>query len=119
MDPKIYSVLHVASGFLLTAMTFRAFAAPTPETRKSTLMSTGILSVLMLVGGFGLMAKLHYGWEPWLLTKIGCWLGLSGLAGFAYRSPGRTGVLSWIAVVLVVAALAMVYLVNPRAGGIG
>lgn len=111
MDPKIYSLLHVTSGFLLTALTFRAFASPTPETRKQTMMLTGILSLVMLVAGFGLHAKLYKGMFPgWVAVKIGCWLGLSALAGIAYRSPGKTGLLAWIAAALVATAIAMVYL---------
>ncbi|MEM6675698.1 MAG: hypothetical protein AAF726_22800 [Planctomycetota bacterium] len=113
MDPKVYSVLHVASGFLLLALTFHAFAAPKPETRKKILASTGVLSLLMLVGGFGLMARKGYDWEAWLIVKIVCWLGLSALAGFAYRMPGKSSLLGWVASTLVVVALVMVYIVNP------
>ena len=110
MSPTTYYILHVISGFLLTALTFGAFAAPTPETRKRTLAFTGILSLVMLVGGFGLMAKMHYAWEPWVFIKVGCWLLLSGLAGMAYRKPGKTGLLSLVATVLVAVAVSTVYL---------
>ncbi|MEM1449456.1 MAG: hypothetical protein AAF957_22330 [Planctomycetota bacterium] len=119
MDPKLYSVLHVASGFLLTALTFRAFAAPDPETRRSMLKWTGILSLLMLVGGFGLVAKLNYEWEWWIFVKIACWFLLTGLTGMAYRMPQRTGLLSWVAAALVITAIVMVYMVNPRGVTLG
>lgn len=106
----IYYILHVLSGFLLTALTFAAFAAPTPETRKRTLALTGILSLVMLVGGFGLMARLQYEWAPWVFIKVGCWLVLSGMAGMAYRKPGKGGLLSFVAAVLVAVAVSTVYL---------
>lgn len=120
MDPIIYQVLHVASGFLLTALTFRAFAAPTPETRKRILMLSGITSLVMLVGGFGLLAKLGYkASEPWVLAKIACWLGLSALAGIAFRKPEKTGMLSLIATVLIITAIVMVYVVRVKTQTIG
>ena len=117
MSPNTYYILHVVSGFLLTGLTFGAFAAPTPETRKRTMAFTGILSLLMLVGGFGLAARLHYGvTAPWLLIKIGCWLGLSALAGMAYRMPKKTGLLSIVAAALVAIAVATVYLAEKTVG---
>lgn len=117
MSPTTYYILHVVSGFLLTALTFGAFAAPTPETRKRTMAFTGVLSLVMLVGGFGLAAKLGYSLSaPWLLIKIGCWLVLSALAGMAYRMPQKTGVLSVVAAVLVAIAVSTVYLADKTVG---
>ncbi|WP_414661569.1 hypothetical protein [Horticoccus sp. 23ND18S-11] len=108
MSPTIYSILHVASVLVLTAYTFYAFAAA-PETRKRVLMITGIASLLALVGGFGLQAKLQVGFPGWLIVKIVCWLGLSALAGFGYRRRGAAGTLSVIAIVLALVAIVMVY----------
>lgn len=119
MDPKIYQVIHLVSVIFLVAITFRAFAAPTPESRKANLALSGIASLLALVGGFGLMAKLQYEWGVWVFVKIGCWLGLSALAGFAYRAPKSVKMLSWVAFGLVVTAVYMVYVVNPRVQGMG
>ncbi len=115
MDPKLYQVIHLVSVVFLVAITFRAFAAPTPESRRTNLMLSGIASFGALLGGFGLMAKLQLEWGPWLFVKIGCWLALSALAGIAYRKPESTKSLSWLAFALVVTAVLMVYVV--RAGG--
>ncbi len=108
MSPIFYYVLHVSSVLVLTAYTFYAFAAPA-ETRKRVMMITGIASLLALVGGFGLQAKLNYGFPGWLIVKLVCWLGLSALAGFGYRRRGAVGTLSLVAVVLVIVAVVMVY----------
>ena len=113
MDPKIYQVIHLVSVIFLVAVTFRAFAAPTPESRRSNLMLSGITSLAALVGGFGLMAKMGYAWDVWVFVKIGCWLALSALAGVAYRKPEATKSLSWLAFALVVTAVLMVYVVRP------
>lgn len=108
MSPTFYYLLHVISILVLTAYTFYAFAAPA-ETRKRVMMITGIASLVALVGGFGLQAKLNYGFPGWLIVKLVCWLGLSALAGLGYRRRGAAGALSVVALALVVVAVVMVY----------
>ncbi len=108
MTPTFYHILHVISVLVLTGYTFYAFGAP-PETRKRALMISGIASLLALVGGFGLQAKLAVGFPGWLIVKLLCWLGLSALAGIGYRRRGAAGMLAVIAIVLLVVAVVMVY----------
>jgi len=108
MSPTFYHVLHLVALFVLTGATFQAFAAP-PETRKRVLMIGGIASLLALVGGFGLQAKLNVGWPGWLWVKLACWLGLSALAGIGYRRRDAAGTLAAITIALVFVAVLMVY----------
>lgn len=108
MSPTFYYILHVCAVLVLTGYTFYAFAAPA-ETRKSVLMITGIASLVALVGGFGLQAKVVGAWPGWLIVKIVCWLGLSALAGFGYRRRGAAGTLAVVALVFAVIAVVMVY----------
>lgn len=110
MKLSIYQILHVGSMVLLTAFTFMAFANPDPKGRKKTMMITGILSLLMLIGGFGLLAVMKYGFPVWVWLKVLCWLGLSGMAGMAYRKPESVGTWKIITIVLVLVAIATVYL---------
>jgi hypothetical protein len=109
MSPVFYSILHVFSVLVLTGLTFYAFGAP-PETRKRVLMFAGIASLLALVAGFGLQAKLKVGWPGWLFVKMACWLGLSALTGLGYRRRGAVGGLAVGTVALVLVAVVMVYL---------
>lgn len=109
MSPIFYYILHVSSVLVLTAYTFYAFAAPL-ETRKRVMMITGIASVLALVGGFGLQAKLGYGFPGWIIVKLVCWLGISALAGVGYRRRGAVGTLALVAIALLIIAVVMVYL---------
>lgn len=111
MNIQVYQVMHVLSGFLLTAVTFQAFAAPSPGRRKKTLMYSGILAVLMFVGGFGLAAKLglNIGKESWIHVKILCWVVLAAMAGLAFRMPRLGRVLSLITALAVALAVYMVY----------
>lgn len=108
MSPVFYHVLHVVSVLVLTGYTFYAFAAP-PETRKKVMIITGVASLLALVGGFGLQAKLAVGWPGWFVVKLVCWLGLSALAGIGYRRRGAAGTLALVAVILTFVAVLMVY----------
>lgn len=120
MNPLFYSLLHVFALFVLTAHIFMAFANPAPENRKRTMMITGAASLLVLVSAGGLMAKLGYSWgSPWVIVKVVCWFLLTGLAGMVYRKPEARGVLALVALVLILTALVMVYLVKTGslAGG--
>jgi len=108
MNVLVYYILHVISVLVLTGYTFYAFAAG-PETRKRVMMITGIASLLALIAGFGLQAKLNYGFPGWLIVKLVCWFGLSALAGFGYRRRGAAGTLALVAVLLTAIAVVMVY----------
>ena len=109
MSANVYYILHVFSVFVLTGFTFHAFAAPA-ETKKKVMAITGIASLLALVGGFGLIAKVHQNHiEAWMIVKLVCWLGLSALAGIGYRKREKARVLRLIAMALVFVAVLAVY----------
>ncbi|HTX66468.1 MAG TPA: hypothetical protein VMD31_11900 [Opitutaceae bacterium] len=113
MSPTEFSILHllhVAAAFVLVGYTFYAFAAP-PETRKRTMIWTGSAALVMLLTGLR-MWQTVYNFAPagWLVVKLVCWLGLSALSGIAYRRRAQAGVLSWVALALVLVAVTMVYL---------
>jgi hypothetical protein len=108
MDQRVYYVLHIVSLLVLTAYTFRAFAAPTPQTRRANLVATGIAAVVMLVSGFGLLAKLKLSIEGYVIVKLVCWLFFAGLAGIAHRK-GQAGPLSALALALLAVAVVCAY----------
>ena len=65
----------------------------------------------MLGSGFAMAGVMHIPFSSgWVIVKMVCWLGLSGLAGMAYRKAHLRGVLSVVALALVTVALFMVYL---------
>jgi len=106
-----YHILHLLSLIVLTAHTFMAFANPDPANKKRTMMITGIAALLMFISGFGMLTvqKIPFS-TGWVLVKLVCWFGLSGLAGIAYRKADLRGVLSVVALALITVALFMVYL---------
>jgi uncharacterized membrane protein SirB2 len=111
MNPTYYHILHLFSLFVLTAHTFMAFANPVPANKKKTMMITGIAGLLVLISGFGLLAKLHAGTFPgWVVVKLVCWLGLVAFAGVVYRRPHLRDKLSFAALSLILIALVMVYM---------
>jgi uncharacterized membrane protein SirB2 len=105
-----YKLLHTFSLIVLTAHTFMAFGNPDPANRKRTLMVTGVAALLMLVGGFGLLAlqKIPFA-TGWVIVKLVCWLGLSSLGGIVYRKAHLRGLLSLVALSLILVALVMVF----------
>ena len=111
MHPVYYSILHGFSLLVLTAHTFMAFANPAPQNRRQTLIITGIASLLMLVSGFGLIARVYQNHIfAWMVVKMVCWLLFSGLAGVAFRRPALRGPLAATGLTLLLIALVMVYL---------
>ena len=110
MSATTYYILHVLGIVFLTAFTFSAFANPDPKKRKSAMMMTGIFSFVVLLGGFGLKAKVPVlDWPGWLIVKIVLWLALSGIAGMVFRRPGMAGMLRLVTILIVAAAVYLVY----------
>ncbi len=112
MNPHELNALHIIHvvGVLVTvAYTFFAFAGPA-ETRKRVLAITGMASVLVLLTGVRMwqgMFGLHA--IGWVIIKLVCWLGLSALTGVAYRKREKASTFMVVALVLVITAVAMVY----------
>jgi len=109
MDITTYHILHVSSIVVLLAYSFYAFAAPV-ETRRRVLTITGIAALLVLVTGFGLLHKLGLGMPGWAIVKLVCWLGLSAVAGIAYRRRRQADLFMVLSLVLAIAAISMAYL---------
>ena len=109
MKLHIYQVLHVASMVLMTAFLFQAFANPDPKNKKKSAILIGSLALLMLIGGFGLIATLHVGFPWWVIVKLLCWLGLVAISGLGYRKPERIPLLTGVAIALLLTAITAVY----------
>ncbi len=108
MPPLTYFFIHIASILLLVGVTFFALSAKM-ELRKPVLIISGILSLLALIGGFGLLARIYgHQFPAWIGVKVVCWLGLSAIAGLAFRRREKAGLWAALATVLVLIAVAMV-----------
>lgn len=110
VNPVVYQILHVGGAVLLFALTFSAFAAPRPERKKTLLAATGILSLIVLISAFGLIAKLHGNhFTGWMIAKIIIWLAVAAASGIAFRRPEKIPLLSWLTAILGLLAVHLVY----------
>ena len=60
-------------------------------------MTHGIALLLILVGGFGMLARLDIGFPGWIVGKLTVWLALGAMLTLAKRMLGRARML-WFAV---------------------
>jgi hypothetical protein len=97
MFPRnFYLVMHIMGiVFLFTAMGGVAVHAANGGTRKASNTRTlvavlhGLGAVMILTGGFGMMARLGMmgqSFPGWLLVKLFIWVLLSGIILLPYRS---------------------------------
>ena len=102
-------ILHIFAVIVLVGTVFYACAGAL-ETRKKVLMWNGIASlVVLLTGGrLWMVLKPTFQQQGWLVVKFVCWLGVSALAGFAYRRREKAGLWMVLALVLALTAVAMV-----------
>ena len=103
MELAAYRVLHVLSAFLLfTALGGLLLASragvTTGVSRKTAGMTHGIALILLLVTGFGALARIGLSnpaiWPAWLWLKALIWLVMGGIIVLIRRAP-RTATLLW------------------------
>lgn len=89
---QVYKLVHYAGLLLIfTAFGGMLFARPKDNPNRATLFAlhgTGLL--LMLVGGFGMLARLGImsgGFPLWIWLKLGVWIALGGFIVLAKRKP--------------------------------
>lgn len=70
--------------------------------RKFGAMTSGIGALAILIGGFGLIAKLPYAdyTLPWVLIKFAVWLALGAMLAVINRKPQLGQVWFWTILVL-------------------
>lgn len=105
MPFAIYKLLHVTGLLLLfLGMGGMLLGARTPGERapKSTAVLHGVGLFVMLVGGFGMMARLgiHWPWPGWLIAKLGVWIAIGVLPVLVRREVLRHGPAWLVAAVL-------------------
>ena len=118
MDPDFYQVLHIIGISMVFlgygALLARSMAAPgNASVRKLGSITSGIGLLLILVAGFGLVAKLGYNYtETWILVKLATWLLLGGLIVLINRKPQLAMLLWCLLIALSATASIMVYVVR-------
>jgi len=113
MPYQFYHVMHLIGVFMIFlaygGMIVRsATGSDNKGLRRLGSLTSGIGLVLVLVGGFGLLARLNYGWPLWILIKVGIWVALGGLIAVINRKPEVSQYTWWGTLMLGVLAVLMV-----------
>ena len=104
MSINFYLFIHLFGAFLLIlgygALLARAVLAPDNKpVRVFGAILSGIGLLMILVGGFGMQAKLSLGWPIWLILKIVIWVLLGGALSMINKKPAWNKAL-WVAVIV-------------------
>ncbi len=118
MSVLFYKVLHIFGILLafaaLGGATLRAVAGTRDDApgRKLALASHGVALLVILVSGFGMLAKLGYGFPLWVWIKIVIWLLIGAAIALVRRLP-RQATIFWFAIPLLGAAAAVLAIYKP------
>src|SRR5688572_22622536 len=114
MSLAAYKVLHLLGAFLVLAALGAALAG---GSRKGSGMLHGAGLLLVLVAGFGALARLGLsnpaGWPLWLWLKLAIWLALGAGPIIVRRSPLRFRLALWIVFPLLAAAAGYLSIYKP------
>lgn len=72
--------------------------------RKVASIVHGIGMVLVLVAGFGMLARLniHWPWPGWVFAKVILWLIFGAALGLIYRFADHAKLIWWITLILAI-----------------
>lgn len=117
MTLETYKLLHIVAALAtfaalggLALSVANGATKQTNTTRKLIAMTHGIGTFLILLGGFGALAKLttpHSALPGWVIVKLVVWLVVAGLVAIPYRKPAAARAVFWALPVLGVVAVAM------------
>ncbi len=117
-----YKVIHLAGViglfFALGGVALHVLSGGTKDFRgrKPAAILHGIGLLLILVSGFGMMARLGImgvgDWPGWIWFKLIMWFVMGGLLAMLYRSPGLAKILWWV-IPLLGALVAYVAIYKP------
>jgi len=107
MSHSTYLILHL-TGFLFLALSIGGFVTSQASDRaKSLKILHGIGMFLLLLGGFGMLARLSIGWPfpVWTFIKLFIWLLMGGFPSYQSKLKGNSDLI--FATLLILTALAM------------
>ncbi len=99
MSLLAYKVLHLVGGFLLFAALGYLALRPADKAIKLPSISHGIALLLLLVSGFGMLAKLGImglSWPLWIWLKLVIWLLLGAALVLVRRLPRHAALWWWL-----------------------
>lgn len=112
-----YKVVHYLGIFILVTALSATLARSAKEElnsdpwRKRLGMIHGIALFLIILGGFGMLARLDVGFPGWIMAKLGIWLVFAGL--IAARKSTEWSVRALVLVPLMAALAGWIAFVKP------
>ena len=115
-----YKVLHLFGIMLMlcalgAAVATAAAGEPRPRFKKLAGIAHGVALFLILLGGFGMLARLGIGggWPLWVWLKLVIWLIFGAATVFVRKAGGKAG---WLLIALPVLAAVSAWLALYRVG---
>ncbi|MEO0795408.1 MAG: hypothetical protein AAFX93_09610 [Verrucomicrobiota bacterium] len=112
---QVYYILHFA-GVLLVFLGFGSLiarAALQPDNvawRKFGSIASGVGLFFILLGGFGILGRLGWGFPAWAIIKFVIWLALGAMTAFINKKPQAALPLWWVTFLLgLLAVITCVY----------
>ncbi len=99
MDPQIYKILHMVGVMsLFTGLGALFLTGKDGAERKPALIFHGLGLVLIVISGFGMIAKAGLPFNAAIITKLVVWLALGAMVALAKRGVLQ-GHIGWIVAV--------------------
>lgn len=114
MDPLFYKIVHLAGLMtLFTGLAVLLIQGKDGPLRKQALIFHGIGLFLLLLGGFGLLAKLKLSYTAgWVFLKLGIWLFFGASVVLAKKGILK-GITGWALCIALGVVAAWAGLVKP------
>jgi uncharacterized membrane protein SirB2 len=97
MSPIFYKILHLTGVILLFIGLASALMPKDTPHRRIGVIFHGIGLVILLVAGFGLIAKLQIGFPWWIIAKLVLWLAFGAMPLIGKRELPQCGLASLMA----------------------
>jgi len=107
-----YKFLHItAVVFVLLSLGASLYQAKNQNWlgRRQMSILNGISLVILLVAGFGLLARLavSFPWQGWVFVKLIAWLGLGSMHFLSRRLSDSANLLWWVTALIAILATSM------------
>ena len=107
---QIYKVIHFLGLFMVVSAVFsQIFHAMSGgekqhPAKRWLAIHSGLGLLLLLVGGFGMLARLGIGVQTWVALKVVIWLALGGVGAVAIRKKALSKAIWMVTMLLLVVA---------------
>lgn len=112
MSYQIYKIIHILGiASVITALCVRMYVTDAAMRKMSALIH-GLGMVAIIVGGFGLLARLGVGGMPgWVIVKLVIWLAFGGFFALAKRQISPK--LVWLSLIVLTGLSASLAIYKP------